>query len=143
MPAPLPFDGQAITLAGVAYTMPAINAATAKRYWARIEAMKAGVEPDPLGLVADLVHACLRRNYPEIDAEHVAECVDLDNMDALSSACFGAGAFRRWSAMQLALQQAEAGNPIAPQPMATAGTGALSTQPSPPPPAGGSPTSMP
>lgn len=134
--------GLPVILAGVAYTMPAMNAATAKRYWARIQAMQAGTEPDPLGLVADLVHACLQRNYADISADLVAEHVDMDNLDELSTKCFGAGAYRRWVAMQAAIAQAEAGNAAAPQPMTMpAGTGAPSTPPSPPPPAGDSPTS--
>ena len=137
------YPGLPVVAGGTTYTMPPLCAADSRRYWSRIQAMQAGTEPDPLGLVADLVTACLRRNYPEVVPELVADFVDMDNIDELSSKCFGAGAFKRWAAMQAAAAAADAGNVRAPQPMTTpAGTGAPSTPPLPLPPAGDSPTSM-
>lgn len=131
------FPGLPVVLGGRQYVLPPISAKAGKAYWQRIQAMQAGTDPDPLGLVADLVVACLRRNYPEVDADEVADLVDMDNMDELSAKVFGAGAFRRWCAMQ---QPAAEGNAQAPQPT-VAGTGAPSTHPSPPPPDGDGPTS--
>lgn len=139
MTAGLVHQGLPVELAGVVYTMPSLNAAAAKRYWPRIQAMEANTEPDPLGLVASLVHACLLRNYPDLPEAVVSENVDMDNFEQLSSKVFGAAAFRKWCDAQAAAQ----GNAEAPQPQATAGTGAPSTPASPPPPGTDSPTSTP
>ena len=131
--------GLPVTLGGVAYTMPSINARAAKAYWPRVEAMQNGNEPDPLGLVAEMVHACLLRNYPEITFDTVQDGVDMDNLDELSAKVFGKGAFRKWCDAQAS----EAGNAAAPPTLATAGTGAPSTPASPPPPVGDPSTSTP
>lgn len=140
MAAPLPHDGLPITLGGQAWTMPSLSARAARQYWPRIAAMERGEEGDPLGLVAALVGACLRRNYPEVTDEQVADWIDMDNFEELSIKVFGRGSFARWAA-----SQAAAGNvpPPAPATAPGAGTGAPSTPPSPPPPAGDSATSTP
>lgn len=124
-------QGLPITLGGQAYTMPCINAATSRLYWQRIVAMQSGHEPDPLGLVAALVLACLRRNYPQLTEDDVEDHLDLDNLDELSTKVFGAGAWAKWCEAQ-----ATSGNPTAPPATAIAGTGAPSTPASPLPPDG-------
>jgi len=129
--------GLPVTIDGVEHTMPPLNATTSKRYWARIQAMQRGEEPDPMGLTLALVHACLQRNYPDIAEDQVAESVDMDNIEELNAKVFGQGSFRAWCARMAALE----GNALAPRPTAEAGTGALSTPTSPPPPAGDSATS--
>ena len=136
----VPHDGIEVKLGGRIYIMPALSAAASKRYWERIEALRAQRESDPMGLTIQLVAACLSRNYPEIDEAWVEQHLDLDNWESLSTAVFGQKAFRRW----IEAQQAAAGNVPAPQPVAApAGTGAPSTPVSPPSPAGDTPTSMP
>lgn len=138
MAAPQPrLPGLPVRLGGIEYTMPCLNSATARRYWDRINAQQRGEEPDPLGLTALLVAACLRRNYPEVTDDEVAENVDFDNVDELIVKCFGKGAFSDWCARMAAIE----GNAGAPQTTKEAGTGAPSTPPSPPPPAGDFPTS--
>jgi hypothetical protein len=132
--------GLPVDLGGVQLTLPPLSAAAAKLYWQRCIAMQRGEEPDPLGLVAAMVAACLRRNYPAITDEWVADVVDMDNMDALAAMVFGRGSFERW----MRESAARAGNAPPPVPEtvpAAAGIGAPSTPPSPPPPDGALPTS--
>lgn len=131
--------GLPVMLGGIEYAMPSLSVAASRRYWDRIQAMERGDEPDPLGLTVALVAACLKRNYPEITEDEVAEHVDMDNVDELGAKCFGRGSFRAWCERMAAAS----GNPVAPQPSEAAGTGAPSTQPSAPPPAGDSTTSAP
>jgi hypothetical protein len=129
--------GLPVAFGSVSYVMPCLNAATARKYWDRIVAQQNGTEPDPLGLTAALVAACLRRNYPEITDAQVEEFVDFDNVDELSVKCFGKGAFQAWCT-----RMATEGNVGAPQPTTSAaGTGAPSMPPSPPPPDGDFPIS--
>jgi hypothetical protein len=134
-------DGLPVTLGGQAWVMPSLSAKAARQYWPRITALEKGEEPDPLGLVAALVAACLQRNYPEVAAEQVADWIDMDNFEELSVKVFGKGSFAKWTAAHAAA----AGNAPPPPPVtaAGAGIGAASTPPSPPPPAGDSPTSTP
>jgi hypothetical protein len=137
-------EGLPITLAGHPWVMPSLNAASARRHWERIRAMETGSEADPIGLTVTLVGECLRRNYPAVTDDWVAEHVDMDNWEALSAAVFGRGAFRRWADAQrehaTSLERAP-GNAPAPQPLLADGTGAPSTPASPLPLAGPSNTS--
>ncbi len=131
--------GTPIQLGGRDYVMPPMSIDDAELYWGRLEAAAAGGLLNEMKLTATLVTACLRRNYPEVTEADVRPHVDFDNWAALSAAVFGSGSFRAWCDQQRA--KATAGNPLAPQPTAAAGTGAPSAPASPPPPAGTSETS--
>jgi hypothetical protein len=126
--------GLEVVLGGTTFQMPCLSAAATRKYWDRIQAMNAGLEPQPLDLVARLVHACLLRNYPNVSFEFVEENVDFDNSEALGVKAFGAGSWNRWCQAQTAL--AAQGNATAPQ--TTSGTGAPSSLASSQPPAGDS-----
>ena len=130
-------EGLPVTLAGHAWVMPSLNAASARRHWDRIRAMETGTETDPIGLTVTLVAECLRRNYPAIAEDWVAEHVDMDNWEALSAAVFGRGAFRRWADAEVARGNVPALQLVS----AAAGTGAPSMPASPLPPVGPSSTS--
>jgi hypothetical protein len=142
--APLRFTGLPVELGGVQYTMPPLSARAARLYWPRMQAMQRGEEPEPLQLAAEVVHACLARNYPDLSQEQVEDLVDLGNSEELLAKAGGSGSFKRWCDQQRALAIARGetpGNEV-PQPQPTPdGTGAPSTPQSPPPPAGASATS--
>jgi len=127
--------GIEVSLGGQAYVMPPLNAKLAKAYWSRLEALQAGAEADPLGLVAEVVQLCLARNHDGLPPDLALEFVDLDNFDRLASAAMGQKAFVAWCEQQAAAAK----NAEAPAP--SDGTGAPSTPASPPPPAGGEATS--
>lgn len=126
--------GIPVEMGGGTYVLPPLNAKLAKAYWPRLEALQAGAEADPLGLVAEVVQLCLARNHDGLPPDLALEHVDLDNFDRLASAAMGQKSFLAWCEQQ--------GKAPAPQAMAAAGIGAPSTPASPPPPAGAGATSM-
>jgi hypothetical protein len=124
--------GVSIILAGQQYVLPPINAATHRLYADRLRAFEAGEEQDPLGLVACLVQAALRRNYPAIADNLADEYVDIDNANMLMSACMGQRSWRKWLELQAQSELQAGKTPVAMED----GTGAPSTPASPPPPDG-------
>lgn len=116
------YHGVPVVVAGTTYAMPPLSARIARQYWPRLQAFQAGDESDPLGLVGEVVLACLRRNYPDIDADAVLDAVDMDNLDSWLARAFGAGTWRQW----VDKQRAAAGN-AQPVEMATPGAGAAPT----------------
>jgi hypothetical protein len=131
------YKGRPVELGGQVLIVPAMNAGTFEDFEDRIAALQAGTEPKPIGLVVDLLHRCLRRNYPEIEREFVREVVDVDNWAELFAVIMGESGYRQWVDAEAA-----AGNPRALQIQQTLspGAGAPSSPTSPPASAGPSNT---
>ncbi|MGO9622370.1 MAG: hypothetical protein ACLPT6_13320 [Desulfobaccales bacterium] len=78
-------DGVALQLGGNEYTLPPLNLAALEKYWPMIESWG---EP-PASLVqslsegAELLHAALLRNYPELTLAEVKEGLDLASFPAV------------------------------------------------------------
>lgn len=77
-------------------TVPAMNAGTFEDFEERIAALQRGEEAKPVALVVDLLHRCLRRNYPDMTRETVREHVDLDNWQQLFAMVMGESGYRQW-----------------------------------------------
>lgn len=122
------YKGVPVVLGDTTYVLPAMNAGTFEDYEDRINALQAGQEPRPVGLVVDLVHRSLRRNYPELERDMVREHVDLDNWAELFAMVMGESGYKQWAELEArqgnarALQILKAMSP---------GTGAPSTPTSP------------
>ena len=131
----LPYRGQTVELGGVHYVMPPLSLRQAEVYWPRMEALQAGAGSplQALKVAAEVAHACLQRNYPELALATVSDAVDMDNFEQLLAAAAGGRSFRAW----LASVEPHPERPLPPPPAAD-GTGAPSTPASPPPPAGAS-----
>lgn len=121
--------GQRLELGGRTYIVPAMNAGTIEDFEDRIAALEQGREPRPAMLVVDLLHRCLRRNYPDIDRDFVRDHVDLDNWCEIFAMVMGQSGYRQWAELEAAQ-----GNERALQILATlkGGAGAPSTPTSPP-----------
>lgn len=124
-----PHKGQPLELGGRVYLVPAMNAGTVEDFEDRIAAIQEGREARPVGLVVDLLHRCLRRNYPDIERDFVREHVDLDNWGEIFAMVMGQSGYRQWAELE-----SEKGNPRALQILATlkGGAGAPSMPTSPP-----------
>lgn len=132
------FKGFPFDLGDRTLIVPAMNAGTFEDFEQRIVALQQGQEPKPVALVVDLLHRCLRRNYPEISRDEVREFVDLDNWSELFAMVMGESGYRQWVEVEAAQ-----GNPRAlqvQQRLQQAGAGAPSTPTSPPASAGPSST---
>lgn len=119
--------GVPIDLDGTPHVLPPLTLGAIEDYEARIK--QAGAAPPP-GLVIDLLHRALRRNYPELTREQVAEGVDLQGMAAAFRSLMGVSGFAA------RVEDGGEGNPTATAP----GTGAPSMPTSPPVSAGASST---
>lgn len=139
--AAVPYPGLPVQVGAATLVMPPLSAKGARQFLDRIAAVQRGEEADPLGLAAQVTHACLRRNYPDLSLDAVEDTIDFDNFEAFLMRAVGQGAFKKWcEAQALLAAEAGSGNPR-PQPVAADGTGAPSTPASPPPPAGDTGTS--
>jgi hypothetical protein len=132
------FKGVSVDLGGTIYVVPAMNAGTFEDFEDRIAALQGGRELKPVGLVVDLLHRCLRRNYPEIDRNVVREFVDLDNWGELFAIVMGESGYKQWAELEASQGNARALQIL--KAMTTPGTGAPSTPTLPPPSAGPSST---
>ncbi len=89
-------DGREITLGGKVYVLPPLNFAALRRLAPKIQevggAFLSGnlfVDMEKALVVSELVHAALKRNYPEITLEEVEEAVDFDNIKDIFPALMG------------------------------------------------------
>lgn len=129
--------GQRVQLAGATVLVPVLNLRLSRAHWGTIEQLEGGATLEAVPALLALIGDNLRRVDPSITDEQLEDWLDADNLGAVVAAMRGSGAYRAWCEQQAA----EAGNAPAPQPPASAGTGAPSSPPSRPPPAGDSPTS--
>ena len=64
----------------------------------RIEKLQGAADPASVSTVIDLAHASLKRNYPSMSREDVAELVDVGNMGDLVDAAMDVSGIRRKTA---------------------------------------------
>ncbi len=92
---PFPFaDGERI--------IPPIALGALEQLQTRIAAFKGGIDGESITTVIDSAYAALRRNYPDITREQVADMVDVGNMiDVFQSVMDVSGALRKAKAVEL------------------------------------------
>lgn len=80
-------QGTVVQLAGVRYIMPPISLGAIEREGDAFTELAEGRTPTgKLTFIAKLVTESLRRNYPDIDGDLVANSVDLGNLQELVGA---------------------------------------------------------
>lgn len=73
--------GTPIELGGTTYIVPPLSLGAIEQLQERISSFSGDLaDLSQVGLVIDVAHSALRRNYPEMTREHVAEIVDLGDM---------------------------------------------------------------
>lgn len=75
--------GIELTLGGTKFTVPPLSLGAIERFQ---DALKSAPTPS---LVIDVATASLRRNYPDMTREDVAEIVDTENCNAVFAAIMG------------------------------------------------------
>lgn len=86
--------GIPLVLAGVTYTLPPASLATLENLGPRLDVLNSkmsgqgAVELADFGVAADLVTDCLRRNYPDIKRELVAEHIGLESIGEVMAMCY-------------------------------------------------------
>lgn len=92
-------EGDWVTLGGKQYYMPALNLRAMKEHAAKLDALQRGrafdepVTDEYIENVCTVVHAALKRNYPDISEEEVLDGVDMRNLGTLVIAVMGISGF--------------------------------------------------
>ena len=87
--------GIVITLGDKDYVVPPLNLGTLEIMQERLEQFRGGADKESIATVLDASFAALKRNYPDITREQVAEIVGLENMIELMQAIMDISGMRR------------------------------------------------
>lgn len=81
MAGPVKYPGIPIVLGGVEYVVPPIALGALEQLQESIAGYSGNpLERGQIGTVVDAAHAALRRNYPDLTREQVADMIDVGNM---------------------------------------------------------------
>ena len=83
---------------GTTLTVPPLNLAAIETLQDRFKAWDGTVSPDTVRLVTDCTYLALKRNYPEMTRDQVAELIDLSTMQACMAAVMKVSGFGEASA---------------------------------------------
>lgn len=72
--------GRDITLSGKVYTIPPLSLGALQRFQKQLANYTGGIDPETVQLTIDVATAALKRNYPDITADQVADMIDLGNI---------------------------------------------------------------
>ncbi|MDP3650524.1 MAG: hypothetical protein Q8R67_02465 [Rhodoferax sp.] len=118
-PAPVasvPIDGVDVLLGGVIYILPPCSLATLKRHTKGIDAMQRSsfdFSEASVDTILNLVFEALRRNYPDITPEFVAEHLGLDMvMETFQAAMDVSGLMRKSKAAATSKEAAQEGGTL-------------------------------
>lgn len=107
-----PFEGVDVKLDGVVYTLPPCSLATLKRHAKGIDMQKRNFDfsESSVDTIISLVFEALRRNYPDITPEFVAEHLGLDLvMETFQAAMDVSGLMRKSKAAATSTAAQEGG----------------------------------
>lgn len=111
--------GIPLVLAGVSYILPPASLATLEELGPRLDTLNAkmsgngAVELADFGVAADLVTACLRRNYPDIQRKLVAEGIGLESIGEVMAMCYDtSGLLRKKLELDAATSTAQEGGTL-------------------------------
>ena len=75
--------GKLVTLSGEDFIVPPLNLASLERFQDHLGSYRGGIDPASVGLIIEVAHAALKRNYPELKVDDLKELVDLGNIQPL------------------------------------------------------------
>ena len=85
-------DGAPVKMGGKEWVVPALSLGQIKRLAPKIEGLATlsnMLTADQVTNVCEIVHAALKRNYPELTLEEVEDMVDMANMRAVIQTVMG------------------------------------------------------
>jgi hypothetical protein len=102
--------GVAVVLGGDTYVIPPLSLGAVEQLQDRISKFTGDVtDRDQIATVIDAAHSALKRNYPEITRDEVADLIDLENMADVFEAVMDVSGMKR-----KALEAGEAQEPRTP-----------------------------
>lgn len=72
--------GIELELAGTVYIVPPLTLASMEKLQGQLSAFDGTMQPDSVKTVIDCAYLAIKRNYPDITREQVAEMIDLSDM---------------------------------------------------------------
>jgi uncharacterized protein (DUF433 family) len=72
--------GKDIKLGGETYTVPPLTLGALQRFQAKLTSYSGSLSAEDVQTVIDVATAALKRNYPDLTAEQVADMIDLGNI---------------------------------------------------------------
>ena len=101
--------GLTLNLGGTDYVVPPLSLGAMEQLQERMASFAGDIaDPKQVATAIDAVHAALRRNYPELTREQVADMIDVGNMVEAFEAVMDVSGTRRKAAEAAA---AEGGTP--------------------------------
>lgn len=82
-------------IGGVEYIIPPISLGTLEQMQERITQVTDSTDASSVSTVIDATHASLKRNYPDITREHVADIIDVENMMDIYEAVMDVSGLKR------------------------------------------------
>lgn len=87
--------GIPIVLGGTEYIVPPLNLASLEMLQDKLGKFSGGVDADSVKTVLDATLAALRRNYPDMKRDFLAEHMDVANMSDVMKAVMDVGGLQR------------------------------------------------
>lgn len=84
-------------LGGRVWTIPPLNLAALEGLEARLQSFTGGLDAASISLVLDAAYLALKRNYPGLARDEVAEFIDVANMEAVMEAVMDVSGLKRKS----------------------------------------------
>lgn len=99
-----PVAGQPVVLGGREYTVPPLSLFHVRHFANQLKTLdlSGGMDPEKLDLITQVVHAAMKRNYPDISQDQLLELLDLGNVYRVFEAVMGVSGF----------EPAKAGEPV-------------------------------
>ena len=89
------FKGIPIVMDGEVYVVPPLSLGAMEQMQERLDDFEGGTDPKSIRTVIDATHEALKRNYPNIERDFIAENLDLGNMDEFMRAVMDVSGMNR------------------------------------------------
>lgn len=88
--------GIAVQLGGESYVIPPLSLGALEQLQERIASFKGDIrDKDQVATVIDAAHAAMKRNYPDLTRDEIAELIDVGNMADVFEAVMDVSGLKR------------------------------------------------
>lgn len=78
--------GTEVELGGEVMIVPPLNLSALELFQDRLSSYQGGIDPESVKFVAEVAHAAIRRNYPDVTIEQLKDWIDLGNIGQVFNA---------------------------------------------------------
>lgn len=93
---PAPIEGVPVVLGGYEYIVPALSLFHVRQFAPRLKQldMSGQIDVSSIDLIAEVAHAAIKRNYPEITLEELLGGIDMANMMVVYQTIMGVSGYQ-------------------------------------------------